>query len=103
MKKSSKKPVKKMLTGGMENSNMEKRMTSTDVRNRPAGSQGVTPGVNTAAQRQGTPGSRGVEVKKNASATVNPSKPNNKMYGGKMKMGGMKKGGSMMKKMGKKK
>jgi hypothetical protein len=103
MKKSTKKPVKKMMTGGMKNSNIEKLMTASDVRTRAAGSSGVTPKMNTAAQAQNTPGGTSSGGVNNVPTSAVPSKSNSKMYGGKMKMGGMKKGGTMMKKMGKKK
>lgn len=59
-----KKVSKKMMTGGMANSNAKA------VVQKVPGSKGVTPGVN-------------------PKATATPTK----MYGGKMKMGGMKKMG----------
>lgn len=78
MKKAGKKMaygggMKKMMTGGMKN-------------------------ANASVVAQSTPGTKGVTPNMNPKATVTPGGQPSKMYGGKMK-----KGGSMMKKMGKKK
>lgn len=70
--------MKKMMTGGMKN-------------------------PNASVSKQTVPGSKGVTTNMNPKATVVPGGQPSKMYGGKMKMGGMKKGGTMMKKTGKKK
>ena len=65
--------MKKMMTGGMKNAN-----------------------ASVAVQK--APGSKGVITNLNSKATVVPGGQPSKLYGGKMK-----KGGAMMKKMGKKK
>jgi hypothetical protein len=92
--------MKKMMTGGMKNSNTSPDgvgLNAAGVRGRKPGSQGVGTTRSekpTVPTRAGGTSSGGVNK---VPTSAIPSKSNSKMYGGKMKMGGMKKGGAKKK------